>query len=540
MFNNTIIASIQTLSPLWSEKVVTFFVLDNRYISVMNMLINGLVTGIPIDNDMATGLVLTLLVIAIFYYINYYFNGLFSRFIIKSSWFYDKIKSKKKVYTIMRDYYSYIEGTDIDLFFYNNVHYLTNYEWVSNYSISSWLIGDENNKKINKKLPYLKDGSYDIVMSTKLHFSLVINTSRQKTEDKDGSSKYIRQLSLNFYKGDEFLFVSTMNSINEKYVENNPVKKLKTKANLFHYDFENTRDFTQYVFPIYYEQYNIHAFDGYYHPRLDFIIKWVDSLQKPIIFSQPRQVSMICHGTSGSGKSSLARRLGQYLHRNVLSLNLLKFKTKKDLEHILCGTFTSVTNIIIEIDEFDKTVKIIKHLSDMKKRKENTILEFIKTKHEFNEHQKVTSVPDTPTDKKNEKFSLLDIEWTLDDLLKLFCGSFIPDGRIIIVTANDIETIKEMCPYLLRSGRLTPIKFTYGDRDLFIRIVNDYTKIHIDKDELPVDYKFTQSGLIEFVTTQSEITKEIILANISLFSGICSPPADCISEGYIGSDSETS
>jgi hypothetical protein len=153
-----------------------------------------------------------------------------------------------------------------------------------------------------------------------------------------------------------------------------------------------------------------------------------------------------------------------------------------------------------------KRLKIL--LKENKTKKEEKLCLLLKTNEKANDD----SSDNKDSENKNE------IDWDIDDLLEIFCGSYIPDKRMIIVACNDLESITSEYPYLVRPGRLTPIEFDYGDKALFMEVVKDYTDIHLRDDDIPDDYRFVQSHLIEFLNYKIEITREEILAELAMFS----------------------
>ena len=65
-------------------------------------------------------------------------------------------------------------------------------------------------------------------------------------------------------------------------------------------------------------------------------------------------------------------------------------------------------------------------------------------------------------------------EFCLKDLLSILQGPIPTEGRIIIATTNDFEGIQELCPELVRSGRMTPVLFDNIDNITFNEICNYY------------------------------------------------------------------
>jgi hypothetical protein len=88
---------------------------------------------------------------------------------------------------------------------------------------------------------------------------------------------------------------------------------------------------------------------------------------------------------------------------------------------------------------------------------------------------------------------------------------------MIVVACNDLESITNEYPYLVRPGRLTPIEFDYGDKALFMKVVQDYTDVELRDHDIPEDYRFVQSHLIEFLNYKIEVTREEILSELAMF-----------------------
>ena len=217
------------------------------------------------------------------------------------------------------------------------------------------------------------------------------------------------------------------------------------------------------------------------------------------------------------------RKLSQYTYRHPVKIDLLKSK-KAHLESyfnngIKEGDRTyGVKDLIFEFDEFDKTVK---KLMALKKYQEQ------KRCKQTNQHKqpklckKTDKDDDDKDDDRDENTDLeiesLEIDWDLDDLLSILCGSYVPDSRMTVANGNEFEYMKEICPQLFRAGRMTPIKFEYGNRELFREIVKDYADIEIDLSKLKENFRFRQSAITEFLLSRDDITEDMIFMNMSSF-----------------------
>ena len=99
-------------------------------------------------------------------------------------------------------------------------------------------------------------------------------------------------------------------------------------------------------------------------------------------------------------------------------------------------------------------------------------------------------------------------DWDINSLLTCLSGAILPNGRIIIATCNNLETIRKICPELIREGRMTPIECPYGDYDDLVAIAKDYG-VTIDQSDTKL--QFRQSAVIEFLETQPSPTAEMII-----------------------------
>ena len=99
-----------------------------------------------------------------------------------------------------------------------------------------------------------------------------------------------------------------------------------------------------------------------------------------------------------------------------------------------------------------------------------------KTKNKEKKNNKEENIKKDKKDKKDKKKKNLfkeyekSDEFCLKDLLTVLQGPVPTEGRIIIATTNDYEGIKEICPELVRSGRMTPVLFDYVDKKIFEEI----------------------------------------------------------------------
>jgi hypothetical protein len=421
-------------------------------------------------------------------------------------------------------------------------------------------------------LPILKEGIYNVSLSPTLSFEINI---------------YIDSVE-SFYKSqnDASLDFSAKTPIDFRVIQltffNGTFETLRTfiHSQLEHFVLESRwlrEDENYRISKGFGPKYDMNIWRGYYHPRLDQIISWTKMVDSPnpddkfTLFNQPRQMSILCYGKPGTGKSSLVYKVAEFTQRHIVSVNLLSLTSIYSITQVfrtphVNGEYVHPKQVIFLLDEFDKVIKKMTLITQKKLQdKENLMRVLASSVHGFPMMQSsvIPSYVDSSaatassssaaaaasTSSKSSSSAAADtsevetsvipvkgkggktkeemmkmvnaeideFEWTIDDLLTILCGSIIPTGRIIIATANDIETIRTYCPPLVRSGRMTPIEFTNGDAELFCRIVKDYTDITIEPSELPDDFQFMHSALIEYLVSNLSISKEQILSNLRIF-----------------------
>ena len=480
------------LSPLWSEQIVKMFALDVRYSTAMTLILNG-ITGILNFGDSVAMIAMSFIVTGIMtFMIGKKFEFKLPKFSTKTG--------KETLIFITRESdgdasYGYRKLEEFDRFLYESQKYFkTQPLWVIGNDILGGLCWCANSNGYVFSNANLADGTYKFE-SINLAIDIIVAC-------KEGKEKCFptRTMTLIFNKGVEKDLTDLMNLWRE---ETNPAKNF----NICVYTIPNIQMLG--IIP----NCSGDVFKGYYHPKVDMIKNWIDNLDTPSKHSQPRHFSIICHGSSGVGKTSIVKRLAQYTKRCVYIVNLFEIKKKAILVnlfyraslHGLCNF--DINQIILFIDEFDKVIRKLKIFKEEKSRREELKLLLLqgKGKEEKNFHVS-SSFPDID-----------EYDWDIDDLLEIFCGTYIPDKRMIICACNDIDSITKEYPYLVRPGRLTPIFFDYGDRVLFVKVVKDYTDIDMNLEDVPMNYRFVQAHLIEFLTSQSNLTEKDILENMGLF-----------------------
>lgn len=206
--------------------------------------------------------------------------------------------------------------------------------------------------------------------------------------------------------------------------------------------------------------------------------------------------NLILHGEPGTGKSSFIYRIATLTKMSILSIDLSLYINKKNelykifhgQEFVLPGQNAPKypsKNCIIVLEEFDNCIDKILKIEKIFKYKE-----VIDDKTMRSEESRLSNNIQAAEEKSDNQMSLRpnkilaaqndfngiihNIEnprtndiLRISDLLELFQGPIPIKDRIIIATTNHFEKIRDSLPALFRPGRLTPLKFTYLDWQIF-------------------------------------------------------------------------
>lgn len=557
MLNQTMLQSIQIMVPWFVEKITTEFSLDSRSTMPVQMLINAVLQMVQFDDERASYILLGVFVLMLLYYLDKKTNKILLTSVYRIltycfsgvSWF-----SAKNGSTITLSYAS-VFSTYWEQFLFNHQEMFLRAKPNWAFEGNSYRESIDGVSYVNSDGVYLLTGQYHVAVSDKLVFTIDVFC----TTATDATT---RKVIITFLKGNEKLFIEQC--VNQ-YVRDKKQSKVFRPLQFYIEGNDIANNTTIYTNTVTTYRHQDDVWFGYYHPRKDDLMQWVKTVdtsgphsdEKYNRYRQPRQFSVICYGTApGTGKSSLIRKISEYTHRHVVKLNLLgitKLATLRSYFYkgIKMETTTLPPNkVIIELDEFDKVVKQFKLIQNYKKQEETAkwnrfnsaisrrqrMMDLMYSPHDADEgFHKVNTVTapsdDSAKDKPaggasaelepltDELKKYTNYDWTMDDLLGLMCGSYIPDGRIIIATANDIEIIREMCAPLLRAGRMTPIEYNYGDATMCREILSDFCKESAAFVDVPEDVRFSQAGLIEFLLSQptEKLTPEYLTQNMERF-----------------------
>lgn len=238
-------------------------------------------------------------------------------------------------------------------------------------------------------------------------------------------------------------------------------------------------------------------------------------------YGQTPKLNALLYGPPGTGKSSFAYRVAMCLCRNIVSMDLTKYPSRFIIDNLMHGNISEYlenynninpNTLVYVFDEFDRTIEFLiasqanekqlfecklKSLTESNQLK--AMLGSLTTDKENTTKKSEDNDSKEPIDDGTYASKLL----TIKDLLEIFQGVVDVDGRLIFAMTNHFDKIKDECPALFRSGRLTPIHFGYIGQKTLIDIIQYYFKINTHViDELttkllPNEFKIPTSEIIE-------------------------------------------
>ncbi len=277
--------------------------------------------------------------------------------------------------------------------------------------------------------------------------------------------------------------------------------------------------------------------DTFFHKEKDRLWSHIKSINEdPLSYKkvgQSPRLNLLLYGPPGSGKSSLAYRVAMSLNRHLISLDLREIKNKRTIYQVLHSPYDyKPCEVVFILDEFDLTIKHLynsdkmrkeylkmmydqqflnKKLKAMTRKESHKSLKSSKNSKDKDRDKDSKDIMHSDSDdddqhassnnNKSKTDSVLvgdfgDNEFTLKDLLEIFQGAAPIDKMIIIATTNDYDGIKELCPELFRSGRLTAVEFGYLDKKSLQALSMFYFNKELTID-ITADMKIPTSQIVE-------------------------------------------
>lgn len=245
------------------------------------------------------------------------------------------------------------------------------------------------------------------------------------------------------------------------------------------------------------------AWDGYFHPHLNDIKEDLALVSDKMTCYHPcniRHLGYIFYGPPGSGKSDLMRRMALATNRHIVSMDMRSMTTSEIFHRIhfpqVGNSTTDAGNVIFLFDEFDATIAFLSQNEKMREAERKRGLAFALqppdpfqlVKKATTEQTEMMSDSEDNSDEHKSKSSRKSTSkmthgsglpfvppmmgltesdglMTLSLLKEMFQGASCPAGAIFVAATNYLEKIEELCPELVRPGRLTPIPFDYWDSE---------------------------------------------------------------------------
>ena len=254
----------------------------------------------------------------------------------------------------------------------------------------------------------------------------------------------------------------------------------------------------------------------FFHERKNLIWNYLYKLHhnplEIIKLGQVPRYGILAHGPPGTGKSNFAYRIARSLNRHIISIDIKTIKYTYQLYQLLMKPTLEFTTfkpceVIYVFDEFDNAINYLQYKN---KKATHNYTKWCDYMNSYDDTPNINSTQNAEDDKsKSKKYdeNTYDTsELTLNDLLEIFQGPVTLEGAIFYATTNNLDYIKEICPALIRPGRLTPEYFGYITQN----ILSEISKYFFDKDTT-IDISninIPPSHLLEIIT-QIKMTTDI-------------------------------
>jgi len=233
---------------------------------------------------------------------------------------------------------------------------------------------------------------------------------------------------------------------------------------------------------------------------LNILTKFKNDKMYPKHIGNDNKIGMCVHGPPGTGKSSLAVAVANYLNRNILNVDMSQIKTCKQFDELLI--YVDSRGYIVFMDEIDCILGVLKTRSDKSDHDENKH----ETSDEYNHLMNLyvnTQIPEHKKEilEKIEKYKEIQSnQLTLGYILQKLDGINDTSGRVIIACTNHYKLID---PALLRAGRLgISLELSYCTVTMIVDILCFYLSIENKRQHLmTLKYKtdIAPADLIQYI-----------------------------------------